>query len=199
LRCAGSDVDQIISIACGSPFNTLVVSPQSNVVACFEVVNDRHPLAQLATIGRITPEGVQIDEDARTYLRQKSMSGAPRAMTVFCYWSCAGDCLIRSFSPDPNNYLNHGVRCELNRTLLREMLLKRIAAGNGLWQRAQWGKPVPRRTVDRLPPVILVDILQSFADYHEAHTNTVECFHARCRIGEILYALDTTGATVNYL
>ena len=140
LRCAGSDVDQIISIACGSPFNTLVVSPQSNVVACFEVVNDRHPLAQLATIGRITPEGVQIDEDARTYLRQKIDERRASCHDCFCYWSCAGDCLIRSFSPDPNNYLNHGVRCELNRTLLREMLLKRIAAGNGLWQRAPMGQ-----------------------------------------------------------
>jgi hypothetical protein len=28
--------------------------------------------------------------------------------------------------------LEHGVHCELQRTLLREMLLKHIAAGNGL-------------------------------------------------------------------
>ena len=34
LRCAGSDVDKITSIACGSPFNTLVVTPQGNLVAC---------------------------------------------------------------------------------------------------------------------------------------------------------------------
>jgi sulfatase maturation enzyme AslB (radical SAM superfamily) len=81
LICAGSDVNRITSIACGSPFNTLVVAPQGNVVTCFEVVNDSHPLAQLATIGRITPQGVEIDEEARARLRQKI--DAPRAAIVF--------------------------------------------------------------------------------------------------------------------
>jgi len=140
LRCAGSDVDKITSVACGSPFNTLVVAPQNNLVACFEVVNDGHPLAQLATIGRITPQGVEIDEETRSRLRQKIDERRASCRDCFCYWTCAGDCLIRSFSPDPNSHLKHGARCELNRILLREMLLKHIAAGNGLWQRTPMGQ-----------------------------------------------------------
>jgi uncharacterized protein len=140
LRCAGSNIDQITSLSCGSPFNTMVVTPQSNLVACFEVVNDSHPLAELATIGRITPQGVQIDEEVRSRLIQKIEDRRSSCRDCFCYWSCAGDCLIRSFSPDPNSHLKHGVRCELNRVLLREMLLKHIAAGNGLWKRTPMGQ-----------------------------------------------------------
>jgi uncharacterized protein len=140
LRCAGSDIDHITSVSCGSPFNTLVVTPQNNLVACFEVVNDSHPLAELATIGRFTPQGVQIDEGVRSRLRQKIDERRASCRECFCYWTCAGDCLIRSFSPTPNSHLNHGARCELNRILLREMLLKHIAAGNGLWSRTPRGQ-----------------------------------------------------------
>ena len=140
LRCAGSDVNKITSIACSSPFNTLVVTPENNLVACFEVVNDSHPLAGLATLGRITPQGVEIDEEARARLRQKIDARRASCRECSCYWTCAGDCLIRSFSGDPEGYLKHGVRCELNRLLLRETLLKHIAAGNGLWKRAPGGQ-----------------------------------------------------------
>jgi len=140
LRCAGSNIDQITTMSCSSPVNTLVVTPQNNLVTCFEVVNDDHPLAGFATIGQITPHGVQINEEARTRLRQKLDERRASCRECFCYWSCAGDCLIRSFSPNPDNYLVHGTRCELNQVLLREMLLKHIAAGNGLWKRIPMGQ-----------------------------------------------------------
>jgi uncharacterized protein len=135
LRCAGSDVDQVTTSSCSSPFNTLVVTPQGRLVACFEVLNDSHPLAGLATIGQITSEGVFVDEDARASLKKKIDERRASCRDCFCYWSCAGDCLIRVFSPNPENFLQHGVRCELNQALIREMLLKRIAAGNGVWKR----------------------------------------------------------------
>jgi uncharacterized protein len=135
LHCASSEVDKITSVSCGSPFDALVVNPQNNIVACFEVVNDSHPLAELATIGRITPPEVEIDEEARARLKQKIAERRASCRDCFCYWSCAGGCLIRSFLPDPNNYLTRGVYCELSRILQREMLLKHIAAGDGLWKR----------------------------------------------------------------
>ncbi len=132
LLCVGSEVGKITSVPCGSPFNTLIVTPESNLVACFEVVNDSHPLAELATIGWITPQGVEIDEEARLRLRQKLAERRASCRDCFCYWSCAGGCLPRTLSPGPNGHLEHGVHCELQRTLLREMLLKHIAAGYGL-------------------------------------------------------------------
>jgi radical SAM protein with 4Fe4S-binding SPASM domain len=119
----------------------MVVTPQGNLVGCFEVVNDSHPLAGMATLGKITHEGVQIDEEARERLRQKIEERRATCRDCSCYWTCAGDCLIRSFSPEPNSHLQHGVRCELNRILQREILLKQIAAaGNGVWKRTQMGQ-----------------------------------------------------------
>jgi uncharacterized protein len=135
LGCVGSDVGKITPVPCGSPFNALIVTPQNNLVACFEVVDDSHPLAELATIGRITPQGVEIDEEARLRLRQRIIERRASCRDCFCYWSCAGGCLPRTLSPGPNGHLEHGVHCELKRILLREMLLKHIAAGNGLWKR----------------------------------------------------------------
>ena len=131
LECVGSDVTKLTPVPCGSPFNTLIVTPQNNLVACFEVVDDSHPLADLATIGRITPQGVEIDEQARSRLRERIAERRASCRDCFCYWSCAGGCLPRTLSPGPDGHLEHGVHCELRRTLLREMLLKRIAAGNG--------------------------------------------------------------------
>ena len=127
LVSVGSEVDKVTPVPCGSPFNTLIVTPQNNLVACFEVVNDSHPLADLLTIGRITPQGVEIDEKARLRLRQKFFERRASCRDCFCYWSCAGGCLPRTLSPGPNGHLEHGAHCELKRALLREMLLKHIA------------------------------------------------------------------------
>ena len=135
LRCVGSDVDKISPVPCGSPFNSLIVTPQNKLVACFEVTDDSHPLAELATIGRITPQGVEIDEKVRSTLRQKIVERRASCRDCFCYWTCAGGCLPRALSPGPDRHLVHGVHCELKRVLLQEMLLRQIVAGNGLRRR----------------------------------------------------------------
>ncbi len=99
LHCVGSEVGKITTVPCGSPFNTLIVTPQNNLVACFEVVNDSHPLAELATIGRITPQGVEIDEGARLRLWQRIAERRTSCRDCFCYWSCAGGLPAPSFFP----------------------------------------------------------------------------------------------------
>jgi uncharacterized protein len=141
LHCVGSDVGKITAVPCGSPFHSLIVTPQDNLVACFEVTDDSHPLAELATIGRITPQGVEIDEGARSRLREKLVERRASCRDCFCYWSCAGGCLPRALSPGPAGHLEHGVHCELKRTLLREMLLRHIAARSGRQQSTAEPKP----------------------------------------------------------
>ena len=132
LRCVGSEVGKITAVPCGSLFNTLIVTPQNNLVACFEVVNDDHPLAGLATIGKITSQGVEIDEEARSRLRQTIVERRAMCRECFCYWSCAGGCLTRSIGPGLDHQPEQDIHCEIMRTLQREMLLKHIAKGNGL-------------------------------------------------------------------
>ncbi|MCD6401238.1 MAG: radical SAM protein [Anaerolineales bacterium] len=135
LTTVGSRIDKITTISCGALYNALIVTPQDEVVACFEVVNDKHPLAELLTIGRITPQGVEIDEEARLRLDKKIIERRASCRDCSCYWSCAGGCVPRTFSPGPNGHLEHGAYCELRRTLQREMLLRHISAGNGVWHR----------------------------------------------------------------
>lgn len=137
LRCVGSELNRIISVPCGSLFNTLIVTPQNNLVACFEVSNDSHHLAELATIGQISPQGVKINEAARDRLKQKISERQASCRSCFCYWTCSGGCLTRTFSPEPGGHLEHDIHCELKRTLLQEMLLKHIAIGDGIWKRTQ--------------------------------------------------------------
>jgi radical SAM protein with 4Fe4S-binding SPASM domain len=140
LGCVGSDVDKITAVPCGSPFNSLIVTPQNKLVACFEITDDSHPLAELTTIGQITSQGVEIDDEARSNLWQKMVERRNSCRDCFCYWTCAGGCLPRTLSPGPSGHLEHGVHCEMRRILLQEMLLKQIASGNGLRKRT------PRRS-----------------------------------------------------
>lgn len=137
LRCVGSNVTQVTAVSCGALFNTFSVTPQNNIVACSEIVNDNHPLANISTIGRISPHGVIIDEDARANLRQKIAERRSTCRECPCYWSCAGGCLPRTFSPRPNGHLEHSAHCELRRILQKELLLKHIAKGNGVWMKTQ--------------------------------------------------------------
>ena len=132
LSCVGSEVDKITAVPCGSPFNSLIVTPQNNLVGCFEVTDDSHPLAELATIGRITSKGVEIDEEARLHLRQILAERRASCRDCFCYWTCAGGCLPRSLSPEPGGHLAYDSYCELRRMLFKEILLQEIAAGDGL-------------------------------------------------------------------
>lgn len=130
LHCVGSEVGKVTAVPCGSLFNSLIVTPQNDLVACFEIVNDTHPLADLATIGKITAQGVEIDEGARLSLREKIVERRESCRDCSCYWTCAGGCLTRTTTPEHNGHLDHGVHCEIMRTLQREMLLKHLAASN---------------------------------------------------------------------
>ena len=132
LYCVGSEMGKITAMSCGALFNSLIITPQNDLVACFEIVNDSHPLAEVATIGRITSQGIEIDEEARSHLRGKIVERRASCRDCYCYWSCAGGCMPRTFDPGANGHLNYGVHCELKRILHREMLLKYIARGNGL-------------------------------------------------------------------
>lgn len=135
LGCVGSEVDKITAVPCGSPFHALIVTPQDKLVACFEITDDSHPLAEMTTIGRITPQGVEIDDEARLNLWQKMVERRDSCRDCFSYWTCAGGCLPRTLFPGPDGHLEHGVHCDMRRTLLQEMLLKQIAAGNGVRRR----------------------------------------------------------------
>jgi hypothetical protein len=69
-------VDKTTFVARSSSLNTLIVTPENDLVACFGVVTNSNPLVGLAVLGRITLRGVAIDEEARSRLRHESARDA---------------------------------------------------------------------------------------------------------------------------
>jgi uncharacterized protein len=121
---------------CSAPYQALVVNPSGDLVSCYEVTNDQHPLAPLSKIGRIENGEIKVDETARTRLHQKMAERRDGCRECAAYWSCAGNCYTRSFLPGEKGHLIYGTRCELNQYLLKELLLRAIAQAGGFWRKS---------------------------------------------------------------
>jgi uncharacterized protein len=135
LHYSGSRPWLVTHTFCGAPYGgALAVNPAETLVACYEVTNDRHPLADMFTVGRIVDSKVKVDRQAQialwTHLKEK------RALCrgCFCYWHCAGDCYPRAFAAAGGRFDALNPRCRMNREITARMLLWYIREGNGLWQ-----------------------------------------------------------------
>jgi uncharacterized protein len=119
---------------CTAPYGALVVTGAGNLVACYEITDEHHPLAEMSTVGRIVDSRVVIDHQARsallTYLDEKRA----RCRDCFCYWHCAGDCYVRSFYAQASGRQGGNPRCTMNREITARILLWYIMAGDGIWR-----------------------------------------------------------------
>ena len=107
---------------CGAIDKALVVTADGFLTGCYEVCGQDHPLAGRFFIGTMRGEGIRIDTAARLAF-QAATRQPPDCAGCFCYWHCAGDCPSKA----------HG-RCELNRTITMELLVRNVAVGGGLWR-----------------------------------------------------------------
>jgi uncharacterized protein len=111
----------------------LIVNPDDEVVACYEITNPDHDLANLSKYGRIDSSGLHIDKNNRNHLLRLMDQNREKCSNCFCYWSCAGDCYARTLSKTPEGaYQKQTTRCEINQTLTKELLLHKISDGNGV-------------------------------------------------------------------
>lgn len=120
---------------CQASTRALIATPEGRMVACFEAVHGGHPYADDFTIGRIHEGAIRISPerqkafDASQALRRRACGDC------FCYWSCCGDCASRGMaSPAPDS-----VRCRVNRDITKELLLRGIEQGDGVWSGRQVG------------------------------------------------------------
>jgi uncharacterized protein len=143
LSYSGVRLGKLSATFCTAPYQALVVNADGDLVACYEVTNQMHPLAGLSVIGRIEAGQVKVDEAARGKLHQKMRERREGCRECASYWCCAGDCYTRSFLPGEKGHLRYGARCELNRYLLKELLLRAIAQGDGLWRRSNMQVQAP--------------------------------------------------------
>jgi uncharacterized protein len=124
----------LASTFCTAPYGALIVSPSGNLVACYEVADGNHPLAEMSTVGHVADGKIVVDAQAResllTYLEEQRAG----CRDCFCYWHCAGDCYVRSFYAQKSARQGANPRCAMNREITARMLLWYIMAGDGVWQ-----------------------------------------------------------------
>ena len=118
---------------CQAPERALVVTPDGSLTACYEIYSDDHALARDFFLGKLSDNGqIHIDVEARQRFFTKLEERRTLCEDCFCYWHCAGDCPSKTFSDA--GHLHFGARCELNRLITKELLIRYIADGNGIWQ-----------------------------------------------------------------
>ena len=117
---------------CTAPHGALIVNAAGDLVACYEVADNHHPLAGISTVGHVTDGRVVVDRQAQqrlwTYLEEKRGS----CRDCFCYWHCAGDCYTRAQAADKAG--EPSPRCHMNREITARMLLWNIQNSDGVWQ-----------------------------------------------------------------
>ena len=119
---------------CTAPYGALIVNPAGNLVACYEVAGENHPLAKMSTLGRVVGSQVVLDEQARNGLLAHLEENRAQCRDCFCYWHCAGDCYTRSHFARASAGEAPSPRCEMNREITARILLWYIMAGDGVWR-----------------------------------------------------------------
>jgi uncharacterized protein len=132
---SGAALENVTASFCSSGYSSLIVTPEGSLVACYTATGNSHPLAPYVTIGRIHEGQICIDEAARARLGQALSERRQACRACFCYWSCAGDCFAKFLTPGHGGHLVFDGRCEINRSLLRDLMLQRMARSNGIWMR----------------------------------------------------------------
>jgi uncharacterized protein len=122
---------------CRAAEDALVVTPEGDLVTCFETHDRRHPLIGQLTIGRATPGGLEIDAARLGALARRRRARRAGCRGCFCFWHCAGDCEVRRLgATGPRSG-----RCLVNRWLCRELLAAAIADSGGVWRAATGPAP----------------------------------------------------------
>jgi uncharacterized protein len=117
---------------CTAPHGALIVNAAGQLVACYEVAGDNHPLAKISTVGRVSGGRVAVDDQAQKALWSYLEGKRSNCRDCFCYWHCAGDCYTRAQAAD--NSENTSPRCHMNREITARILLWNIKNSDGVWQ-----------------------------------------------------------------
>ena len=117
---------------CTAPYGALIVNAAGQLVACYEVAGDNHPLAELSTVGRVSGERVAVDDRAQKALWSYLDGKRANCRDCFCYWHCAGDCYTRAQAADGSE--EPSPRCHMNREITARILLWNIRNSDGVWQ-----------------------------------------------------------------
>ncbi|MDR1489922.1 MAG: radical SAM protein [Desulfovibrio sp.] len=120
---------------CDAVVSALIVGPDGFLTACYEVCNRRHELAGGFIFGDMDASGaIRLTPGARQGFLAKIEERRQSCKRCFCFYHCAGDCPSKTFSDRGDGHLTHGSRCELNRAITTELLVRYIEEGGGVWR-----------------------------------------------------------------
>ena len=120
---------------CSAHDNALVVTPEGGLSSCYEISGSDHPLAGAFHFGSISKTGVmQIDHSIREQFRQKTDERKAICESCFCYWHCAGDCPAKTIRPGDFTNTLFSQRCEVNREITKELLIRNLLESDGVWK-----------------------------------------------------------------
>jgi len=134
LMYAGARPWMTLCSFCTAAEDALVVRPDGKLVACYEITDSRHPLADFFTIGRLGADGPEIFSETLNRLGQMRKERLDLCKDCFCVWHCGGDCSSRCFSADGTGHLRFEERCRINREISKEILAQYIVNSGGVWR-----------------------------------------------------------------
>jgi len=123
----------ITNYFCSAPLNALIVTPENDVSACYEVCNKVHPLHKRFFIGEINSEKYAIFETKREQFFDQLDERKRLCRRCFCYWHCAGDCPSKIFKDGNDIRPYSSERCKTNQEITKGLLLRYISSSNGVW------------------------------------------------------------------
>lgn len=133
LMYSGGRLGLVTDTFCTAPFQALIVNPLGQLVTCYELAGRDHPMNAISVVGGLTPSEMTLDETQRQRLHRLIAARRATCQDCFCYWSCAGDCYVRALPGPDCDASERGERCEINRGIIKGLLLRQIARGNGVW------------------------------------------------------------------
>ena len=132
-RYSAARITNPVRTFCTAPYNTLIVNPQNEVVGCYEITDHDHELMPLLKYGHINSSGLHLIKGKREALLKIIDKNREKCRDCFCYWHCAGDCFARTLTRNDNgSYKKQTQRCLINQILTKELLLRKLAQGDGV-------------------------------------------------------------------
>ena len=132
LRYSGARLRRPVASFCTAPYNTLIVNPKNQLVACYEITSEDHDLFPVSKLGYLDKDKLSLNLQTRQNLLQHIEEKRKTCHSCFCYWYCAGDCYSRTSSLINGETIDLHSRCSINQTLTKELLLQKIEQGNGV-------------------------------------------------------------------
>lgn len=115
---------------CGVTDPNFSLTSDGHISSCYEIMYDDDKRAPHAYYGRYNRETRKFDVDGRRIakLRLHDVNKITKCQDCFAKWQCAGDCQARWYNSQTGD-LETGtdVRCDINRTLIRDRLLEIVS------------------------------------------------------------------------